>query len=100
MCEGKTMDTNEVTREKCDLRQWHLRAVLRALGVSQGRLGRLLGLSASKISRLVNGRHCPSWTTAIRVATVLRVPLDVLAGLLPVEVCARPWEGALPADGG
>jgi transcriptional regulator with XRE-family HTH domain len=65
---------------KTHSRLWNLKPVLVRLGVSQNELARRLRVEAKHVSMLCRGPSLPSWRTARRVAEVLGVSLDELAG--------------------
>lgn len=58
-------------------------------GLTQRELGALCGYSASAVSRLESGASRPEWATVLRIARVLRIPLDRLSMDPPAVACAR-----------
>ncbi len=51
-----------------------LTETLEALGMSQGELGRRIGLAAATVNRIVQGREPITRETALKLEKVLRVP--------------------------
>ena len=57
-----------------------LAEIRKAQGLSQERLSELSGVARVTIARIETGRTSPNMETMKRLADVLNVPLDVLAG--------------------
>ncbi|WP_025909297.1 helix-turn-helix domain-containing protein [Priestia flexa] len=55
-----------------------LKKYLRKTGMTQARLSELTGISPTKISDYINGRHDMSFTTAVRIARVIGCHADDL----------------------
>lgn len=66
---------------KTSLLPERLRAAREKLGLKQQELGRLCGLGVNQISRYETGFHDPSAMTLAKLARVLGVSMDYLAGL-------------------
>jgi transcriptional regulator with XRE-family HTH domain len=55
------------------------------LGLSQTAVAERAGLAPSYLSRIENGKICPTMPTAQKIATALRVPLSALLAPAPPE---------------
>lgn len=58
-------------------RPFHLRAVLKRLGMSQRKLAKILDVTQDWVSRIHNDRNLPTWPTAVRIAEALGVSVGV-----------------------
>lgn len=55
-----------------------LRELLAERTMSQGELAKLAGLTRPTVNWIINGRYLPKIDTALRIARVLRVPVERL----------------------
>ncbi len=63
-----------------------LKRIRNEKGLSQAKLGELIGVKVTSISRWEVGRVLPNLETAIKLANVLEVSMDVFCGLNDTEV--------------
>src|SRR5438045_3413309 len=72
----RLLDPDDLGQQRADLAET-LRELRKRSGLSGERLGRICGISQSKISKIENGRLLPSLTDVERILAALDVTPDV-----------------------
>ncbi len=64
----------------------NIKAVMKAAGLNQAQLADRADMPSGELSQLLNGRPNPSLFKVLKVAQVLQVSLDELAGVKPLRI--------------